>query len=92
MFLSSQPPSGETAKHLPDALASLSSISASAPGAAFDDVQDSQVFFFQGLEVLVQLLMPWVQDADLEAQCRGGNEEVRDGNCAGDEHLVWLGG
>lgn len=44
-------------------------------------VEDAQVLLLEVLKVLRQLLVPRVQDEDLEAERRGGDEEVgqRDG-------------
>jgi len=59
-------------------------------GSAFtnglDGAKNSKVLLLQSFEVIVELLVPRVQDADLERQCRRGNNEVGDGNGPGEEH------
>lgn len=45
-------------------------------------VQDLDVFLLQPLEFGVQLVVPRVQDEDLEAQGRGGDGKVGQGDAA----------
>lgn len=38
-------------------------------------------------KLILELVMPWVQDTDLEAESRTGDDEVCQGEPAGDEHV-----
>lgn len=51
-----------------------------------DGVEDAKVFLLQALEVLGQLLVPGVQDEDLEAERGAGNAEVGQGDEACHPH------
>lgn len=59
-----------------------------------DVVEHAQVLLLELLEVVGELLVPGVQDEDLEAERRGGDEEIGEGDGAGDEDhfdgfLMW---
>lgn len=50
-------------------------------------MKHAQVLLLQRLEVIVELLVPRVQDEDLEAQRRGANSEVGERETTRDQHL-----
>ena len=50
-------------------------------------MQHAQVLLLQLLEVVVELLVPRVQNEDLEAQRRGTNGEVGERETTRDQHL-----
>lgn len=41
-------------------------------------------------KLILELVMPGVQHADLETESRAGNDEVRQGEAAGDEHVDYV--
>lgn len=47
------------------------------------------MFLLQCLKALVELLVPWVENKDLEAKCRAGYDEIGDGDEAGDEDHIF---
>lgn len=55
---------------------------------ALDVVEDADVLLLERLEVVRKLLVPGVQDEDLEAERGGGDEEVCEGDGARDEDHV----
>lgn len=52
----------------------------------FDGLQDAQMLLLELLEAIVKLLVPWVQDTHLEAECRASDDKVGDGEGASDDH------
>jgi len=50
-----------------------------------------QIFLLQLVEILVELVVPRIKDEDLEGECGRGDQEVCDGETAGDYHLVSCG-
>lgn len=54
----------------------------------FEFLQDSDVLFFEGFELVIELIMPRVKDEDLESEGRGGDSEVDKGDSARDDHCV----
>lgn len=57
-----------------------------------DRLQNPEMLLLKFLERLVELVVPWVQDEDLEAKCGRGDGEVRQGNETCDNHLGGGGG
>ena len=43
------------------------------------------MLLLQRLEALVELLVPWVEDKDLEAERRAGDDEIGERDEAGEE-------
>lgn len=54
---------------------------------ALDRVEDPDVLLLQRLEVVIELFVPGVEDAHLEAQSGAGDDEVGDGDGSGDDHF-----
>lgn len=52
-----------------------------------DGREDAHVLPLEGLEVVVQLLVPRVQHTHLEAERRAGDDKVGDGESASDDHV-----
>ena len=57
----------------------------------FSLVQNPNMLLFQVFKILVQPFVPWVEDEDLEAQCRSGNDEIGQGDSAREYH-GWMRG
>lgn len=63
-------------------------------------LEHGDVLRLQGLELVIQRLVPGFEDEDLETQRRGGNDEVGEGDDAGEERhgggslslLMWCEG
>lgn len=48
--------------------------------------ENLQIVLLQLLKILVQLLMPWIQDKDLKSKSRGSDEEVGEREASCDMH------
>jgi hypothetical protein len=56
-------------------------------GVCADGPQHPQVFVFELFEVMLQLVMPWVENKHLESERRRGDAEVRQGYDACGPHF-----
>lgn len=54
---------------------------------AVEPAEEAEVFDLEGLEFVVELVVPRVEDEDLEGQGGGGDAEVGEGDEAGEDHL-----
>lgn len=54
---------------------------------AVKPAEQAEVFGLERLEFVVELVVPRVEDEDLEGQGRGGDAEVGEGDEAGEYHL-----
>lgn len=86
IFRASQPPTTGKPEHLPNSLWFLCCCGADFRGV-LDCLQNPQMFSFQVFEFIVKLLVPRVQDEHLKPECRGRDEEVRQGDATGENHL-----
>lgn len=59
-------------------------------GHLLDGLQDADVLLLELLERMVKLGVPRVQDEDLEAEGRGGDDEVRRRDEACPNHLCFV--
>lgn len=57
-----------------------------APLQVIQRPQNPEVLFLQGVEPLVELLVPWVQDENLECEGRRRHDEVGQGDSACHDH------
>lgn len=59
-----------------------------ALGRVRDAPQNAEVFLLERVEVVLELVVPGVEDEDLEAEGRRGDGEVGQRDEAGDPHFV----
>lgn len=52
----------------------------------FNLMKKPEMLLLQRLEIIVQLLVPWIENKDLECQGRRGHGEVGQGYSSGDDH------